>query len=157
MALVTGLLFMMTSLEPLVTVVNTGLPLIVPRILAMIQLWIKHDFARRLDAALDHAKVSTRSIDRKRYLAHMAGVTVRHAGNYLSGEKMPTTEGMIDLALRLGVSWEWLATGRGSMIAIELSQEEIHTIQSLSNKDRERLFQIGEVLAHPKPDEQAAA
>lgn len=117
---------------------------------------IKEDFGRRLIAALDHAKVSTRTIDRKRYLAHIAGVTERHAGNYLSGEKMPTTEGMIDLAIRLGVSWEWLATGRGSMLSVGLTPEETSTIQALSTKDRERLFQIGQVLAHPKSGEQSA-
>jgi transcriptional regulator with XRE-family HTH domain len=117
---------------------------------------IKQDFARRLVAALDYAKVSTRPVDRKRYLAHIAGVTERHAGNYLSGEKMPTTEGMIDLAIRLGVAWEWLATGRGTMLSIGLTPEETSTIQALSTKDRERLFQIGQVLAHPKSGEQAA-
>lgn len=115
---------------------------------------IKQDFARRLVLALDHAGVSTKPIDRKRYLAHIAGVSERHAGNYLAGEKLPTPEGMIDLAIRLGVAWDWLATGRGFMLPTNLTAEEVLTIQALSNEDRQRLFQIGQVLAHPKSDSQ---
>lgn len=113
---------------------------------------IKHDFARRLVLALDHAGISTKPIDRKRYLAHISGVSERHAGNYLAGEKLPTPEGMIELAIRLGVAWDWLATGRGLMLQTNLTAEEALTIQALSNEDRHRLFQIGQVLAHPKSD-----
>lgn len=113
---------------------------------------IKHDFARRLALALDFAKVSTRPADRKRYLAGLARVTERHAGNYLAGEKLPTPEGMIDLAIRLGVSWDWLATGRGIMVPINLTPEEALTLHALSHEDRQKLFHIGQVLADPKSD-----
>lgn len=115
---------------------------------------IKQDFARRLVLALDHAWVSTKPIDRKRFLAHIASVSERHAGNYLAGEKLPTPEGMIDLAIRLGVAWDWLATGRGLMLPTNFTTEEVLTIQALSAEDRHRLFQIGQVLAHPKSDSQ---
>ena len=115
---------------------------------------IKQDFARRLVLALDHAGISTKPIDRKRYLSHIAGVSERHAGNYLSGEKLPTPEGMIDLAIRLGVAWDWLATGRGFMLSTNLTAEETLTIQALSQEDRQKLFQIGQVLANPKSNSQ---
>ena len=111
---------------------------------------IKQDFARRLVLALDHAGISTKPIDRKRYLSHIAGVSERHAGNYLSGEKLPTPEGMIDLAIRLGVAWDWLATGRGFMLSTNLTAEEALTIQALSNEDRHRLFSDWPGLGSPK-------
>lgn len=111
---------------------------------------IKQDFARRLAKALDYAGVSTRMIERKRYLASIAKVSERHAGNYLAGAKLPTPEGMIDLAIRLGVSWDWLATGRGWMVTVNLTEEEILTLQAMTEEERSRFFQIGKVLADPK-------
>jgi hypothetical protein len=76
----------------------------------------KTRFAYRLSQALTLAGVPDKSINKKRHLSAIASVTERHAGNYLAGEKLPTMEGMIDLAIQLGVALEWLATGRGPML-----------------------------------------
>jgi len=76
----------------------------------------KTRFADRLSQALTMAGVPDKSIDKKRHLSAIASVTERHAGNYLTGEKLPTMEGMIDMAIQLGVALEWLATGRGPML-----------------------------------------
>ena len=78
----------------------------------------KTRFADRLSKALTLAGVPDKSIDKKRHLSAIASVTERHAGNYLAGEKLPTMEGMIDLAIQLGVALEWLATGRGPMLPL---------------------------------------
>jgi len=76
---------------------------------------VKTRFAERLSQALSIAGVNDKSIAKKRHLSALAGVTERHAGNYLAGEKLPTMEGMIVIATQLGVSLEWLATGRGAI------------------------------------------
>lgn len=106
----------------------------------------KIDFAKRLAEALDLNRVDSRPIDRKRYIAKAMTVTERHAGNYLSGEKMPTTEGLIELAEKLKVSWEWLATGRGIPTPMEFTPEEMQVLTMLNPMEREKLFQIGKVL-----------
>ena len=116
----------------------------------------KKRFAIRLATALDHAGVSTRPIERKRYLSQSSAVSERHAGNYLSGDKMPTTEGLIELAIKLGVDWTWLATGQGCMVPANLTEAESATLGALSSADRERLFQIGAVLGRARPDSNAA-
>jgi len=113
-------------------------------------------FAARLAAALDHAKVSTRPPERKKYLSEATGVTERHAGNYLSGDKLPTPEGLIELAIKLGVDWTWLATGQGCMVPQKLTDAEAATLSALSAADRERLFQIGAVLGRGHQDATAA-
>ncbi len=85
----------------------------------------KTRFADRLSQALTLAGVTDKTIDKKRHLSAIASVTERHAGNYLTGEKLPTMEGMIGLAIQLGVALEWLATGRGPMLPVltELSHQ----------------------------------
>jgi hypothetical protein len=78
----------------------------------------KTRFADRLSQAITLAGVPDKRIDKKRHLSAIASVTERHAGNYLTGEKLPTMEGMIGLAIQLGVALEWLATGRGPMLPV---------------------------------------
>jgi MFS family permease len=68
-------------------------------------------FADRLRLALDRQGIARVDAERKRYLAKIADITPRHAGKYLSGEKLPCAEGMITLSQQLGVSPAWLIAG----------------------------------------------
>lgn len=116
----------------------------------------RHHFSARLKLALDHHGVTTRPVERKRYLALLTGVSERHAGNYLAGEKLPTSEGIIALAGKLGVSHEWLATGRGPMLLPGLTDAQAEILSRLSAEEKERLFRIGQLLGKDPPATVAA-
>lgn len=120
----------------------------------------REGFSKRLAHALDLNHVGRAAIERKRYLVHLMGISERHAGNYLSGDKLPATEGLIDLAHKLHVSVEWLASGILPVRPLPLTQEQISVLERLSQDQLERLFQIGCILAAPDADDppgQAAA
>lgn len=110
----------------------------------------KEAFGKRLNLAFDlrgeKLGVSSKPIDRKRYLSKVTGVGERHAGNYLKGQKMPEPEGLIVIAKALGVSWEWLAIGSGDMLPIYLLPEEAQILRELSPVDRARLFNASKIL-----------
>ena len=120
----------------------------------------REGFAHRLKHALDLNHVDREDSERKKYLAKMLGITERHVGNYLSGEKLPATERLIDMARGLGVSVEWLANGVLPVKPIPLTQEQIGVLERLSQDQIDRLFQIGGILAPPDandPPKPAAA
>jgi transcriptional regulator with XRE-family HTH domain len=110
---------------------------------------IKEQFGERLKTALEHLGVESTGAARKRYLSKRLDITERQAGNYLNGVKMPTLEGVIDLANKLGVNPNWLLAGIGPMIP--LTQEEItHIInlRTLDVGDQQRLYHICESFQH---------
>jgi transcriptional regulator with XRE-family HTH domain len=113
----------------------------------------RHGFARRLAHALDLNGVGRADIDRKRYLASLMNISERHAGNYLRGDKLPTTEGTIDLAKKLGVSVEWLANGTLPIKPLPLTQDQIRILERLTPDQLARLFQIGGILAPQGTDD----
>jgi transcriptional regulator with XRE-family HTH domain len=69
-------------------------------------------FAQRLHVTLDLAGVEKGRGRTKRLADHFA-VTRETARKWLNGQSLPELERMLDIAKRLGVSFEWLATGRG--------------------------------------------
>jgi hypothetical protein len=71
------------------------------------------EFAGRLHKALDRARFPA---DRARTgaLANRYAVTRETARKWLAGLALPELERMITLATEFRVSFEWLATGRGS-------------------------------------------
>src|SRR5688500_12935705 len=72
------------------------------------------DFARRLHRSLDYAGFA---IGRQRTsaLAEEYEVSRETARKWLSGLALPELGRMIDISVRHGVSFEWLATGRGQL------------------------------------------
>ena len=110
----------------------------------------KISFASRLKLALDDNGVTTRPPERKRYLADLTGVTERQAGNYLNGEKLPTSEGIIELASKLKVSHEWLATGRGSMHPPGLTDQQAEFLSRLSEAEKERFFLAYQIILNER-------
>lgn len=110
----------------------------------------KLSFANRLKLALDDNGVTTKPPERKRYLADLTGVTERQAGNYLNGEKLPTSEGIIKLASKLKVSHEWLATGRGSMHPPGLTDQQAEFLSRLSEAEKERFFLAYQIILNER-------
>ncbi|MBK6800469.1 MAG: hypothetical protein IPG83_02960 [Novosphingobium sp.] len=103
-------------------------------------------FARRLEMALDANGVESVPIERKRHLAKITGKSERHMANYLDGAKLPTMEGTIELAQKLNVSCEWLATGRGSMRLSGLTDQQAEFLSSLSAAEKERFFRAYQII-----------
>lgn len=114
---------------------------------------IKHSFARRLVDALDYNRVEPTDAARKRFLAKTLGITERHAGNYLRGEKLPASEGMVNLSILLGVSLDWLLTGRGLMLFLtEAETKHVADTRTLGEPDKEKVYRLSQVFLPPPPD-----
>ncbi|NJM13057.1 MAG: helix-turn-helix transcriptional regulator [Synechococcaceae cyanobacterium SM1_2_3] len=73
---------------------------------------MKHqDFTERFRLACRLANAPTTMEALGRYLH----VSTSMAWNYFNGEKLPSMEKAVEMALKLGVCVEWLLTGRGPM------------------------------------------
>ena len=71
-------------------------------------------FARRLHQALDFAGFD-RGRSRTGKLAAQYEVSRETSRKWLNGMALPELDRMIGLSVQTGVSFEWLATGRGEM------------------------------------------
>lgn len=73
---------------------------------------IKKEFGKRFSSAvrLKYEKESLRQI------APLLGVSPAFVGDMMNGLKMPSSDTGVNLAEKLGVTFEWLMTGRGPMI-----------------------------------------
>lgn len=115
---------------------------------------IKRDFSLRLVQALDAAGVEPVHVERKRYLHRVLDITPRHAGNYLNGEKLPTPEGMVKLAMCLGVSLDWLMTGQGLMQPLTAAEQtHLAETRQLAEPDREKVYRLSQVFLPAPPQE----
>jgi len=74
----------------------------------------KAQFAERLNQACDLAGIPS-GRGRRADLARMFNVSGESARKWLSGESIPKSSRVVQIALRLGVNGEWLLTGRGEM------------------------------------------
>lgn len=93
---------------------NQASGLFLPKVNAgiAILMGMKHqDFSERFRLACQQANAPTTMEALGRYL----GVGTTMAWNYAKGEKLPSMEKAIEIALKLGVCVEWLLTGRGPM------------------------------------------
>lgn len=70
----------------------------------------KVEFSKRLNQALDEKGIPERG--RTTLLSKQFSVTPKAANKWLNGESMPETEKLINIALWLGKSIEWLLTGK---------------------------------------------
>jgi len=71
-------------------------------------------FSKRLNDVLDDAGFAAKGNGRQLSLGKEMGVSQKGARKWLEGEAIPETTRLIDIATRFGVSFEWLATGRGA-------------------------------------------
>ena len=113
---------------------------------------IKIDFARRLHEALDTLHVDAHLAERKRFVARILDVTDRQVANYFLGQKLPSMENLAILAAKLGVSLDWLMTGRGPMRPLTDAEiAHIESTRSLTPEDQAKVYRLGEVF-RPQDD-----
>lgn len=75
----------------------------------------KIQFARRLNEVMDESPlgIPAKGAGRQIVVAKMFGVGQKAARKWMEGEGFPEMEKCIQIAKKLGVSLEWLLTGRG--------------------------------------------
>lgn len=83
----------------------------------------KIEFSKRLCLALEHAGVSAER-GQISVVAKMFGVSGESARKWLSGESIPATKRIAEMAYRLGVNGEWLLANHGPMLPTEVNQTE---------------------------------
>jgi transcriptional regulator with XRE-family HTH domain len=123
-----------TILEPFVTSAQV---LIVPRrfgTFGSMNHGTKSAFSSRLNEALDDAGVPPKFDGRQVAVAKMFGVSQKGARKWLEGEGLPTLEKCIEIATRLNVHVEWLATGRGP------KREGESALDALPAQDKQETF-----------------
>lgn len=96
-------------------------------------------FARRLHQALDFAGFD-RGRSRTGKLAALYEVSRETSRKWLSGLALPELERLIALAVQAGVSFEWLATGRGCIDGKFRVADEVST--PYGDKDTMRLIGV---------------
>lgn len=69
------------------------------------------EFASRLKHAVEKSGLS----GNQNKIGDQFGITGAFYGQLLKGSKLPSTDKAINIAVRLGISIEWLMTGRGEM------------------------------------------
>lgn len=109
------------------------------------------EFARRLHQALDDAGFVKGRL-RTGELARDNNVSRETARKWLSGLALPELERMIGLAVKTGVSFEWLATGRGDA---HLASVGVREERPPLYVDGEEMRLIGIVRRLPKPQQRA--
>lgn len=75
----------------------------------------RRDFSKRLNQALDNIGYPPKGSGRQVQLAKDFSVSQKGARKWLEGESMPSMTRLSELASRLGVSTEWLMSGRGEI------------------------------------------
>lgn len=93
------------------------------------------DFAQRFHVALDLAGVE-KGRGRTAAVARIYHVSRETARKWLTGLAMPELARLVDIAVDLGASFEWLATGRGRPEAITSSVREDHPVYAQSDEAR---------------------
>lgn len=71
-------------------------------------------FAARLNEALDDKRVPPKGQGRQQAVGRIFGVSQKAARKWLEGEGRPKGERAAEIAVRLGVSYDWLMTGKGN-------------------------------------------
>lgn len=112
------------------------------------------DFAERLGKALDYAGFPGGAV-RIGQLAEQYGVSRETARKWMRGLALPELERMLRLAVQQRISFEWLATGRGTLEGVNLHLREpsgkyedaeelrlIGAVRKLSRKKRRALLQL---------------
>ena len=104
-------------------------------------------FSVRLARALDIAGYPPMQKGRADRLASEMRVSAKTASNWLTGAKLPQLDRMIELAERMQISFEWLATGRGKQDVLTRQEcEHIEELRTLAERDRERVLEITHVF-----------
>lgn len=104
-------------------------------------------FAARLKRALEFAQVTGgyRRIAAELQKRGVERCGYTFVGNMLRGDQMPGSKGMIQIATALGVSAEWLMSGRGAMIVQPIDVD----LEGLDDEDQQLVRAMIEKLKRP--------
>lgn len=94
----------------------------------------KADFSQRLNKALDDIGVPQKGQNRQEIVGKRFGVTQKGARKWLEAESIPNIDRCIHIAKDLGVSFEWLMTGRGSMKNDEAHSDNAQLLMVMFNQ-----------------------
>ncbi|WP_266159877.1 hypothetical protein [Dyella silvatica] len=97
-----------------------------------------HEFSQRLHISLDLAGIE-KGRGRTGHLAARFDVSGETARKWLNGLAIPALVRRLDIAHRLGVSFEWLATGRGAPTQYSKVQETVITPYNVEHREHSRL------------------
>lgn len=111
-------------------------------------------FAERLGQIWDYANVP-RGDKRTAAVAERFGVSRESARKWCRGLSIPKDERLRAMAVQLDISYEWLSTGRGTMVGTDLSVRETPNkydsaelvrlnglVRNLSRKKQRALIQL---------------
>lgn len=101
----------------------------------------KQAFSNRMNEALDDMGIAKKGQNRQSIVGEMFGVSQKGARKWLEGESMPSIPNAAIIARKLGVSFEWLMTGRGAKTASKrLSKDAqfIGEVYDMMDKDLRR-------------------
>lgn len=104
------------------------------------QMTIKAEFAKRLAIALQEKWPGERM---QTHWAKQLDIPPPTLSEWLNGIKMPGTERLIEICLKLGVSLEWMATGRG----LKHPQKSQKVPIFLSDDEKKLLIKIMQLLS----------
>lgn len=110
-----------------------------------------HGFAQRLHVAMDLAGMK-KGRSRTSELAAVFDVSRETARKWLNDLAMPELERLTEMAGRFGVSFEWLATGRGTPKGFHMVQDATAPYR-VENREQARL--IGLVGRLPRDQRKA--
>jgi len=80
----------------------------------MLQHMVADSFSRRLDLALTAAQIPP-GRNRRKLVAEMFNVSTEAVRKWLAEENTPSSKRLQEMAQKLNVDFDWLATGRGDM------------------------------------------
>lgn len=104
------------------------------------------DFGKRFSRALNESGLSGLSY---KELAKKFKVTAPSIGNWINGDKLPSMDSAITIAVVTGVSVDWLMTGRGSIVqGAELSTNTLD-ISTLPPDAQAALRAAGDAFKEP--------
>ncbi|HIT95547.1 MAG TPA: helix-turn-helix domain-containing protein [Candidatus Aphodousia faecavium] len=109
----------------------------------------KTTFSQRLIEACNYAEIDPWG--RQRTLAKKLNIKQPSVSKWLTGKGFPTTEKIIDIANVLGVSAEWLMTGKGPIsekdrYSSPQIQEIVTMLEEQSPKNQQRALEILKIL-----------
>lgn len=107
-------MFMERNIEPPVTF-SQGLIVTASHVTIGSMADPKEEFSRRLNEVLDRAGFPPKGKGRQVVLAKRYGVSQKGARKWLEAEAIPGTTRLAEIAMDLGVTTEYLLTGRGSV------------------------------------------
>jgi transcriptional regulator with XRE-family HTH domain len=110
------------------------------------------EFSKRMNLVADRLKIPPTGKNRQATLGKMFGVSQEAARKWLSGEGMPKLTKCIEIAVKAGVTTEWLVSGRGIDLYENTPEAKVVTsMQYMDEPTKYQVVKISDSLAEPEP------